>query len=115
MHGASIDYYEVGLQRIVRLGGIQQLPEVLTMTDVAMHCEVPVTWLMQLWSADALPGTSFVGAHSWRCRRETFLEWLKEHADEQRYRMAWTQRSDPPHSSTPHTYQRGRGRQTLSH
>jgi hypothetical protein len=115
MHGASIDYYEVGLQRIMRLGGIQQLPEVLTMTDVAMHCEVPVTWLMQLWSADALPGTSFVGAHSWRCRRETLLEWLKEHADEQRYRMAWTQRSDPPHSTTPHTYQRGRGRQTLSH
>jgi hypothetical protein len=115
MHDASMDYYEVGLQSVLRSGGIQQLHEVLTMTDVAVHCGVPLTWLMQLWSADALPGTSFVGVHNWRCRRETLLDWLKEHADEQRYRMAWTQRSDPPHSTSPHTYYGSRSRTTLSH
>lgn len=115
MHGALIDYYEVGLQHVLQSGGIQQLPDVLTMTDVVVHCGVPLTWLMQLWSADALPGTSFVGVHSWRCRRETLLDWLKEHADEQRYRMAWTQRSDPPHSPSASAHQRRRGRTTLSH
>ncbi len=115
MHSASIDYYEVGLQHIVRAGGVHILPEVLTMTDVVRYCDVPQVWLMQLWSADALPGTSFVGAHSWRCRRETLLDWLKEHADEQRYCMAWTQRSDPPHSTSPYTYYSRRGRATLSH
>lgn len=115
MQGASIDYYAVGLHKIMRSGGVLQLPEVLTMTEVVLHCGIPLTWLMQLWSADALPGTSFAGAHTWRCRRETFLEWLKEHADEQRYCMAWTQRSDPPHSTSPHTDYYRRGRTTLSH
>lgn len=103
------------LAQIIQQGGITTFPEVLTLSEVVTRCGIPLAWLLHQIANDALPGSCFGGARMWRCQRQTFLEWVKEHANEQQYQLAGTQRSDPPYPATPSARNDYRGRPTLSH
>jgi|GEM_PF-1061360 len=102
------------LARIVAQGGIATFPAVLTLNDVVTRCGIPMEWLLQQIANDALPGSCFGGARMWRCQRQTFFAWVKEHANDQQYRLAGAQRSDPPHPAAPRARIDYRGRSTLS-
>ncbi|MCX6015127.1 MAG: hypothetical protein NT020_06005 [Chloroflexales bacterium] len=103
------------LAQIIKLGGIATFPEVLTLSDVVTRCGIPMAWLRHQIANDALPGSCFGGVLLWRCARQTFFEWVKEHADEQQYQLAGAQRSYPPHPATSRARTDYHGRTTLSH
>jgi hypothetical protein len=104
MAAAMRDYYCEGLIHIEQTGGVERLPEVMTLGDVADYCAVPFAWLVQLRSAGALPGVCFGSVLLWRCHRQTVYEWMKEHANEPYTRMARTQRGDPPYSVSAYAH-----------
>ena len=105
----------LALAKIIQQGGITTFPEVLTLSDVVTRCGIPQAWLLYQIANDALPGSCMGGARMWRCQRQTFLEWVKEHANEQQYQLAGAQRSDPPHPAAPSARNDYRCRPTLSH
>jgi hypothetical protein len=103
------------LAQIIQQGGITTFPDVVTLSDVVTRCGIPLAWLRYQIANDALPGSCFGEARMWRCDRQTFFEWVKEHANEQQYQLAGAQRSDPPYPATPRARDDYRGRPTLSH
>lgn len=109
------DYYDEGMKHIRQQNGIQHIPEVMTLGDVADYYAVPFAWLVQLRSAGALPGVCFGSTLHWRCHRQTVYEWMKEHADERITRLARTQRSDPPYPASTRHDSCGAGRQATPH
>ena len=105
------DYYCEGMRHIRQHDGIQHIPEIMTMGDVADYYSVPFAWLVRLRSAGALPGTCFGTTLQWRCHRQTVYEWMKEHADEPTARLAGAQRGDPPYPAAARHDSCGAGRQ----
>jgi hypothetical protein len=98
MHPMPDNPYATALQYIQCHGGIDALPEILTMQNAFTLCGCPRSWLLALFQHDALPGSCFGTTSTlWRCERHTFVNWLKEHADDYQPLMAQHQQHHPPH------------------
>jgi hypothetical protein len=90
-----INYYRHALAQLAQQR--TPLPDICTVMDLVVICDLPYAWLAHHLANDALPGTCFGGVSHWRCRQQTVVEWLKEHAHEEHTPMAGTQRRHPPH------------------
>lgn len=106
--------YASALRHIQHHGGIDALPEVLTIQSVLTWCSCSRPWLLALFQHDALPGSCFGTTSTlWRCDRHTFVTWLKEHADDYQPLLAQHQQHHPPHPISPNVPLGRRSRSAL--
>jgi len=106
--------YASALRHIQHHGGIDALPEVLTIQSVLTWCGCSRPWLLALFQHDALPGSCFGTTSTlWRCDRHTFVTWLKEHADDYQPLLAQHQQHHPPHPISPNVPLGRRSRSAL--
>ena len=106
--------YRSALTQLDRNGGVDRLPETITISLATHWCGCSHAWLNALFYQDALPGSSFGSQPQWwRCHRQTFVEWLEEHADEYQYTMARVERNHSPHPAPTCAHLPRRGRTTL--
>lgn len=114
MHHTRENPYAAALRYVASHGGVEALPEVLTIQSALTLCGCAHRWLLELFHQDALPGSCFGTTSAlWRCERHTFVQWLKEHADDYQPLMAQHQQHHPPHPLSPHITFGRRGRPTL--